>query len=127
MPKTHHHFYLHRMVRRRNSYIEQCYANGRRPVLPRSTHGWAGVAVILGPRVLGTPHAHIASEAGMGVPIMPGGLGIPVGPKALGIWGPHLVEPLELGRMKLKHDGFNQASVLSFSRDCTVTVAFDTC
>ena len=27
-----------------------------------------------------------------------------------------LVEPLELGKMKLKCDGFNQASVLSFSR-----------
>lgn len=36
-----------------------------------------------------TPHPHIASELGMGVPIMPGSLGIPVGPKALGIWGPH--------------------------------------
>ena len=49
----------------------------------------AGVAVIWGPRVLGTLHPHTASELGMGVPIMPGGLGIPVGPKALGIWGPH--------------------------------------
>ena len=34
MPKTHHHFYLHRMVRRRNNYIEQCYTNRRRPILP---------------------------------------------------------------------------------------------
>ena len=38
MPKTHHHFYLHRMVRRRNSYIEKCYANGRRPLLPNIKH-----------------------------------------------------------------------------------------
>ena len=51
-------------------------------------HG-AGVAVIWGPRVLGTPHPRITSELGVGVPIMPGGLGIPVGPKTLGIWGPH--------------------------------------
>ena len=34
MPKTHHHFYLHRMVKRRNAYIEQCYAHRRRPVMP---------------------------------------------------------------------------------------------
>ena len=34
MPKTHHHFYLHRMVRRRNAYIERCYVQGRRPVVP---------------------------------------------------------------------------------------------
>ena len=38
MPKTHHHFYLHRMVRKRNSYIEKCYANGRRPLLPNIKH-----------------------------------------------------------------------------------------
>ena len=54
--------------------------------------GGAGVAVIWGPRVLGTPHPHIASEFGMGVPIMPGGLGIPVGPKVLGIWGPLITD-----------------------------------
>ena len=34
MPKTHHHFYLHRMVKRRNSYIEWCYLHSRRPVAP---------------------------------------------------------------------------------------------
>ena len=30
MQKTHHHFYLHRMVKRRNKYISFCYRNGRR-------------------------------------------------------------------------------------------------
>ena len=34
MPKTHHHFYLHRMVKRRNAYIERCYLDGKRPVVP---------------------------------------------------------------------------------------------
>ena len=38
MPKTHHHFYLHRMVVRRNRYISQCYAEGRRPVQPKVRH-----------------------------------------------------------------------------------------
>ena len=38
MPKTHHHFYLHRMVKRRNEYIAWCYANGRRPVQPKIRH-----------------------------------------------------------------------------------------
>ncbi len=32
MPKVHHHFYLHRMIKRRNSYISFCYNNGRRPI-----------------------------------------------------------------------------------------------
>jgi len=32
MPKTHLHFYLHRIVKRRNSYIAFCYKHGRRPV-----------------------------------------------------------------------------------------------
>ena len=35
MQKTHHHFYLHRMVKRRNSYTSYCYQNGRRPVQPK--------------------------------------------------------------------------------------------
>ena len=35
MQKTHHHFYLHRMVKRRNKYISFCYRNGRRPVQPK--------------------------------------------------------------------------------------------
>ena len=38
MPKTHHHFYLHRMVVRRNRYISQCCAEGRRPVQPKVRH-----------------------------------------------------------------------------------------
>ncbi|XP_065885988.1 uncharacterized protein [Dysidea avara] len=32
MPKTHHHFYIHRMVKRRNAYISYCYLHGRRPI-----------------------------------------------------------------------------------------------
>lgn len=30
MPKTHFHFYLHRMVKRRNKYISYCYSEGKR-------------------------------------------------------------------------------------------------
>ena len=37
MNKTHHMFYLHRMIRRRNGYTEKCYRNGRKPILPKST------------------------------------------------------------------------------------------
>ena len=37
MNKTHHFFYLHRMViRRRNAYSAKCYKNGRKPILPKS-------------------------------------------------------------------------------------------
>ena len=36
MNKTHHLFYLHRMVLRRNSYTSKCYINGRKPMLPKS-------------------------------------------------------------------------------------------
>ncbi len=36
MPKTHHHFYLHRMVKRRNSYISFCYVHKRRPLNPKA-------------------------------------------------------------------------------------------
>ena len=35
MPKIHFHFYLHRMVKRRNKYISYCYANGLRIVAPK--------------------------------------------------------------------------------------------
>ena len=35
MNKVHHLFYLHRMVRRRNSYSAKCYRNGRKPLLPK--------------------------------------------------------------------------------------------
>lgn len=38
MPKTHHHFYLHRMVQRRNKYISWCYAHGKRPIQPKVRH-----------------------------------------------------------------------------------------
>ena len=34
MPKIHHHFYLHRMIKRRNTYISYCYSHGRRPIQP---------------------------------------------------------------------------------------------
>ena len=36
MPKTHHLFYIHRMVMRRNEYTSKCYKNGRKPILPKS-------------------------------------------------------------------------------------------
>ena len=35
MPKTYHHRFISRMVKRRNAYIEYCYAHGRRPVMPK--------------------------------------------------------------------------------------------
>ena len=35
MGKTHHLFYLHRMVRRRNTYTDKCYSYGRKPILPK--------------------------------------------------------------------------------------------
>ena len=35
MPKNHHLFYLHRMVRRRNDYTSRCYCYGRKPILPK--------------------------------------------------------------------------------------------
>lgn len=34
MGKTHHLFYLHRMVKIRNRYTELCYRCGRKPLLP---------------------------------------------------------------------------------------------
>jgi len=34
MTKTHHLFYLHRMVKIRNRYTELCYKCGRKPLLP---------------------------------------------------------------------------------------------
>ena len=36
MNKTHHLFYLHRMVLRRNAYTAKCYLNGRKPILPKT-------------------------------------------------------------------------------------------
>ena len=38
MPKTHHHFYLHRHVQRRNDYISWCYSVGKRPIQPKVRH-----------------------------------------------------------------------------------------
>ena len=37
MNKTHHLFYLHRMVRRRNDYTSKCYKHNRKPILPNVT------------------------------------------------------------------------------------------
>ena len=34
MNKTHFHFILHRMVKRRNKYTEYCHASGKYPLLP---------------------------------------------------------------------------------------------
>ena len=36
MGKQHHHFFLHRMVKRRNKYISFCYANNKRPIQPKA-------------------------------------------------------------------------------------------
>ncbi len=35
MKKTHFHFFTHRMVKRRNTYISYCYTHNRRPLQPR--------------------------------------------------------------------------------------------
>lgn len=42
MNKSHHLFYLHRMVRRRNRYTEKCYLYGRKPILPAIKKNWTG-------------------------------------------------------------------------------------
>lgn len=34
MPKTHHLFFIHRAVKRRNSYSAKCYKQGKKPLLP---------------------------------------------------------------------------------------------
>ena len=34
MPKVHNHFYLHRLVKRRNLYNSYCYKKGKKPLLP---------------------------------------------------------------------------------------------
>ena len=36
MPKVHHLFYLHCMVKRRNNYTVTCYKNGKKPLLPKA-------------------------------------------------------------------------------------------
>ena len=35
MPKTHHLFYLHRLVKRRKMYMEMCHKLQRKPLLPK--------------------------------------------------------------------------------------------
>lgn len=35
MPKVHHLFFLHRMVKRRNAYTARCYRTGKKPLLPK--------------------------------------------------------------------------------------------
>ena len=34
MPKVHNHFFIHRLVKRRNAYNTQCYNKGKKPLLP---------------------------------------------------------------------------------------------
>ena len=36
MPKIHHLFYLHRMVKHRNCYSVHCYKNNKKPLLPKA-------------------------------------------------------------------------------------------
>ena len=36
MPKVHHLFYLHRMVKHRNQYTVTCYKNGKKPLFPNA-------------------------------------------------------------------------------------------
>ena len=36
MPKTHFHFYLHSMIKRRNEYISFCYTHNRRTIIENS-------------------------------------------------------------------------------------------
>jgi len=35
MPKVHFHFYLQRLVKKRNAYIEHCYETGKRVLSPK--------------------------------------------------------------------------------------------
>ena len=37
MPKVHNNFFLHRLIKRRNSYNSYCYKHGKKPVLPNSS------------------------------------------------------------------------------------------
>ena len=39
MPKLHHLFFLHRLVKRRNRYNSECYKNHRKPLLPKLRNG----------------------------------------------------------------------------------------
>ncbi len=38
VPKVHNHFFLHRLVKRRNLYNSQCYRKGKKPLLPNVKH-----------------------------------------------------------------------------------------
>lgn len=38
VPKAHNHFFLHRLVKRRNLYNSLCYCKGMKPVLPNVKH-----------------------------------------------------------------------------------------
>lgn len=38
IPKRHNHFFLHRLVKRRNKYNIYCYSSGKKPVLPNVKH-----------------------------------------------------------------------------------------
>lgn len=39
MPKVHHLFYLHRMIKRRNAYTARCYKSKQKPLLPKVKKG----------------------------------------------------------------------------------------
>lgn len=36
MPRIHHLFYLHRMIKHRNSYTVKCYKSNKKPLLPKA-------------------------------------------------------------------------------------------
>ena len=38
MPKVHNHFFVHRLVKRRNEYNSHCYFVGKKPLLPNVKH-----------------------------------------------------------------------------------------
>ena len=38
LPKVHNHFFLHRLIKRRNRYNSYCYSNGKKPLLPNVKH-----------------------------------------------------------------------------------------
>ena len=39
MPKVHHLFFLHRMIKHRNNYTCRCYKAGKKPILPKVKKG----------------------------------------------------------------------------------------
>ena len=38
VPRVHNHFFLHRMVKKRNKYNSYCYSQGKKTVLPNVKH-----------------------------------------------------------------------------------------